>query len=66
MFKRGLIREGALIRGGALFDLAKHINQKMISIIDKELERKVAKLKHMKLEVMQPKIKNKSELQARV
>ena len=36
----------------------------MISIIDKELECKVAKLKLMKLEVMQPKIKNKSELPA--
>ena len=30
----------------------------MISIIDKELEHIVAKLKHMKLEVMQPKMKN--------
>ena len=35
----------------------------MISILHKELERKVAKLKLMKLEVMQPKVKNKSELQ---
>ena len=33
-------------------------NQKMVSILHKE--RKVEKLKHMKLEVMQPKIKNKS------
>ena len=40
-------------------------NQKMVSILHKELERKVVKRKHMKLEVMQPKIKNKSELQAR-
>ena len=40
-------------------------NQKMISILHKELERKVEKLKHMKLEIMQPKIKNKSELPAR-
>ena len=31
----------------------------------KELECKVEKLKHMKLEVMQPKIKTKSELPAR-
>ena len=36
----------------------------MVSILHKELERKVEKLKHMKLEVMQPKIKNKSELPA--
>ena len=40
-------------------------NQKMVSILHKELERKVVKRKHMKLEVMQPKIKNKSELPAR-
>ena len=33
----------------------------MGSILHKELERKVEKLKHMKLEVMQPKIKKKSE-----
>ena len=39
-------------------------NQKMVSILHKELERKVVKCKHMKLEVMQPKIKNKSELPA--
>ena len=31
----------------------------------KELERKVEKLRHMKLEVMKPKIKIKSELPAR-
>ena len=41
-----------------LFNLAKRINQKMISILHKELERKVAKLKLMKLEVMEPKVKN--------
>ena len=40
-------------------------NQKMISILPKELGRKVEKLKHMKLEVMQPKIENKSKLPAR-
>ena len=34
-------------------------NQKMVSILHQELERKVEKLKHMKLEVMQPKIKRK-------
>ena len=32
-------------------------NQKIVSDPHKELERKVEKLKHMKLEVMQPKIK---------
>ena len=41
-------------------------NQKMVSILHKELERKVEKLKHMKFEVTQPKIKNKkSELPVR-
>ena len=40
-------------------------NQKIVSIPHKELERKVVKRKHMKLEVLQPKIKNKSELPAR-
>ena len=40
-------------------------DQKIVSILHKELGRKVEKLKHMKLEVMQPKIKNKSELPAR-
>ena len=34
-------------------------------ILHKELESKVAMLKHKKLEVMQPKIKSKSELLAR-
>ena len=36
----------------------------MVSILHKELKRKVEKFKHMKLEVMQPKIKNKFELSA--
>ena len=40
-------------------------NEKMVSILHKELERKVEKLKHMRFEVMQQKIKNKSELPAR-
>ena len=39
-------------------------NQRMVSDLYKELERKVEKLKYMKLEVIQPKIKNKSELPA--
>ena len=40
-------------------------NKKMVSILHKELERKVEKFKHMKFEVMQPKIKNKPQLLAR-
>lgn len=37
------------IREGCSFNLAKHINQKIISIFHKELEHKAVKLKHMKL-----------------
>ena len=51
-----------LIEGGHLFNLAKHINKKMKSSIHKEQECKVAKFKHMKLEVMQLKIKIKHKL----
>ena len=51
---------GALIEMGALFNLAK----KMVSILHKELEYKVEKLKYKKLEVMQMGLKNKSELPA--
>ena len=40
-------------------------NEKMVSILHKELERKVEKFKHMKFEVMQPKIKNKPQLLTR-
>ena len=40
-------------------------NQKMASVLHKELERKVEKLMHMKLGVIRPKTKNKSELPAR-
>ena len=32
-------------------------NKKMVTILRRELERKVGKVKHMKLEVMQPKTK---------
>ena len=39
-------------------------NQKIVSILHEELECKAEKLKHMKLEVTQPKIQNKSELPA--
>ena len=34
----------------------------MVSVLHKELEYKLEKLKYEKLEVMQPKIKNKSEV----
>ena len=34
----------------------------MVSVVRKELERRVEKLKYGKLEVMQPRIKEKSEL----
>ena len=34
----------------------------MVSVLHKELEYKVEKLKYKMLEVMQPRIKNKSEL----
>ena len=33
-------------------------NTKMVTILQRELERKVEKVKHLKLEVMQPKTKN--------
>ena len=33
-------------------------NNKMVTILHRELERKVEKVKHLKLEVMQPKTKN--------
>ena len=46
--------------GGRLFNLAKT----MVSVLHAELEYKVEKLKYKKLEVMQPMIKNKSELSA--
>ena len=44
--------------GGGLINLAKM----MVSILHEELECKVEKLNHKKLEVMQLRIKNKSEL----
>ena len=44
---------------GSLFNLAKT----MVSVLHKQLEYKVEKVKYMKLEVMQPRIRNKSELQ---
>ena len=45
---------------GRLFNLAKT----MVSVLHEELEYKVEKLKYKRLEVMQPMIKNKSELSA--
>ena len=43
-----------------MFNLAKTI----VSVLHEELEYKVEKLKYKRLEVMQPMIKNKSELSA--
>ena len=34
-------------------------DKKMVTIVHRELERKVEKVKHMKLEVMQPKTKKR-------
>ena len=60
----GLNWEEALMWSGEgrerLFNLAKT----MVSVLHEELEYKVEKLKYKKLEVMQPMIKNKSELSA--
>ena len=50
--------EMGLIGTGGLFNLAKT----MVSVVHKEEEYKVKKLKCKKLEVMQPRIKNKSGL----
>ena len=46
---------------GGLFNLAKIV----VSVLPKELEYKVEKLKYKKLEVIQPRIKNNSELLTR-
>ena len=46
------------MRKGGLFNLAKTL----VSVLHKELGYKVEKFKHKKLEVMQPSIKNKSEV----
>ena len=58
LFQTHLRRGGGLIETGGLFNLAK----KTVSALHKELEYKVKKLKYKKLEVMQPRIKNKSDL----
>ena len=44
--------------GGCLFNLS----EEMVTVLHKELECKVEKLKNKKLEVMQLRIENKSEL----
>ena len=38
-------------------------DKKMVTILHRELERKVEKVKHMKLEVMRPKTKNNVNFQ---
>ena len=38
-------------------------NTKIVTILHRELERKVEKVKHMKLEVMRPKTKNNIKFQ---
>ena len=53
----GLI-SNTFVGGGCLFNLAKTI----VSVLHKELERGVEKLKYEKLEIMQLRIKNKSEV----
>ena len=52
------VETGGLFKGGDLFNLAKMI----VLVAHKELKNKVEKLKDKKSEVMQPRIKNKSEL----
>ena len=54
----GLKETERLIWEGAFFNLTKT----MVSVLQKELEYKVENLKYKELEVVQPKIKNKSEL----
>ena len=50
----GLFERG----GGGLFNLAKT----MVSVLHKELEYIVEKLKYKKLQIVRPRIKNKSDL----
>ena len=49
---------GGLFERECLFNLEKTV----VSVLHKELEYKVEKLNYKKVEVMQPRIKNKSEL----
>ena len=53
--------EAGFLERGALFYLAK----KVVSALHKKLECTVENLKYKKLEVMQPRIKNKSKLATR-
>ena len=55
---QGLIEIGGYLRDGGLFIVEKT----MVSVLHKELEYKVEKLKYKRLEVMQPRIRIKSEL----
>ena len=57
-FKLILRGGGGLIETGGLFNLAKT----MVLILHNDLEYKVEKLKYKKSEVIQPIIKNKSEI----
>ena len=54
----GLVETGGLFERGAGLNLAKT----MASVLYKELQYEVEKLKYKKLEVMQPRIKIKSKL----
>ena len=74
-FEGGLNREGGLfnLATGARFledglvvpgrYTALSNDKKMVTILHRELERKVEKVKHMKLEVMRPKTKNNMNFQ---
>ena len=54
----GLIEIGGYLRDGGLFN----VEETMVSLLHKELEYKVEKLKYKRLEVMQPRIRIKSAL----
>ena len=54
-----------LITTGDLFESLSNLAKMVVSVLYKELEYKVEKLEYKKLEVMQPRIKNKSELPTR-
>ena len=54
------VETGGLFERGDVFNLAKMI----VSVVHKELKYKVEKPKYKKSEVVQPRIKNKSELPA--
>ena len=54
----GLIETGGLLERGHLFNLEKM----MVSVLHKKLEYKVEILKYRKFEVMQLRMKDKSEL----